>query len=143
NVPEDGSGLTDIKHDLADMFALFHALMRAPGFAQGEYPVHDGCNLASGKQGPDLGLQRRGDGALELDRTRTQRRTGMDQSLDHELGNVGIGRRTALGGNLDDAPLYCSRVVVAADIVSADHVEDDVDTLAARRVLGHGHKILL
>ena len=50
------------------------------------------------------------------------------------LETSALGHRAALRGDLDDAPLERGGRVVAADIVAADHVEDDIGTLA----LGEG-----
>ena len=63
-----------------------------------------------------------------------ERRAGMDEPLDHQLGEIGAADRAALRGDLDDAAFDRRRVVVARDIVAADHVEDDVGA-AARRSL--------
>ena len=53
------------------------------------------------------------------------------------------GLRQQRRQRLHDAAVDRRGVVVAADIGAADHVEDDVDALAAGGVLGNRHEILL
>ena len=60
----------------------------------------------------------------------------MDQPLDHQLGEIGAADGAALRGDLDDAAFDRGGLVVARDIVAADHVEDDVGAAAAGRLLG-------
>jgi hypothetical protein len=52
------------------------------------------------------------------------------------------GLGAALKGDLHHAPFDGGGLVIALDIIAADHVEDDVGALAAGRGLGRGDEIL-
>ena len=58
------------------------------------------------------------------------------------LEKSALATAPALRGDLHDAAFDRRRVVVARDIVAADHVEDDVGALAVGRLLDRGDEIL-
>ena len=70
-----------------------------------------------------------------------QRRAGMSEPLEHEAAEIDVAMRAALESDLHDAPFDGGCLVVALDIVAADHVEDDVGAAAVGRLLGRGDEI--
>ena len=65
----------------------------------------------------------------------------MVQALHHQPGEIDGGLRTAEECDLDDPPFNGRGVVVALDIVAADHVEDDLRPLSAGEGLDLGDEV--
>src|SRR5690606_4164233 len=67
----------------------------------------------------------------------------MGEALDHQPRDVGGGLGTAKRGDLDDAALDGGGVVVAVDIIAANHVKDYLDALAAGLLLDDADEVFL
>src|SRR5690606_3109751 len=98
--PPHASG--DVEDDLADVRALLHPLMGAPGILKRKDHVHDRSDAALGQQGPDLLLQLPGDAGLDLDGLRAQGRPGVDKPLQHQPGEIDFRLRPAEKADLND-----------------------------------------
>ena len=59
----------------------------------------------------------------------------MGQALQHQAAEIDLGLGAVEEGDLDDAAALGGSVVIAVDIVTADHVEDQVDAAPAGRSL--------
>ena len=64
------------------------------------------------------------------------------QALEHERRKSTVAFGAALEGDLHDAPFDGGGLVVALDVVAADHVEDNIGALAAGRLLRRGDEVL-
>ena len=53
------------------------------------------------------------------------------QPLEHQAAEIDVRPRRGLEGDLQDAAFDRRRLVVALDVVAADHVEDDVGAVVA------------
>ena len=113
----------------------------AAACASGKVLSITGLTLPAAISGSTCCLDRARDRALVRDRARAQRRAGMGQALEHDAAEIDRGLGTALKGDLHDAPVDRGGLVIALDIVAADHVENDVGALAAGRGLGGGDEI--
>src|SRR5690606_4701790 len=80
---------------------------------------------------------------LELGRARPERGAGVDQPLDHQFRKVDACRTALHEGDLNDAPLFRRSGIVAVDILTTDHVEDNVGAAAGGRFLDCDDEILL
>src|SRR5690606_19586276 len=136
------SGLSNIENDLADMSSLLHSFMRAPGIFQRKDHVHHGSHAALRQKRPDLCLQFPRNASLEIDGPRTQRGAGMGQTLGHQQREIGCGFRTIEKSNLHDAAIFGSRLVIAVNIITADHIENHIDALAFGLFLHDLYKVL-
>ena len=67
----------------------------------------------------------------------------MREALEHDAKEVDGRFRSALKGDLHDAPFDGRRLVVALDVVAAHHIQHDVGTPAVRRSLGRRDEVLL
>src|SRR5262245_23927455 len=130
------------QHDLADMLARFHERMGGGGFAQWKRPVDDGLDLSGGDQRPDVLLDRTRDRRLVRHRARPQRRAGMGQALEHDAAEIDGRLRAALERDLHDAAVDRGSLVVALDVVAADHVDDELGAPTAGRLLGDADEVL-
>ena len=101
-----------------------------------------GFTLPAAINGQTFSSTARAMARLVGDRARAQGRAGVGQALEHEAAEVDCRLRAALERDLHDPALDRRGLVVALDIVAADHVEDDVGALAAGRGLGRGDEIL-
>ena len=63
------------------------------------------------------------------------------QALEQDAAEIHIGARRALEADLHDPALDRGRLVVALDIVAADHVEDHVGAGSAGAALGDRDEI--
>src|SRR5215469_8702240 len=61
-------------------------------------------------------------GGLIRDRARTQRRTGMGETLEHQPHKIDGHPRRGQKRDLHDPSLDAGRFIVAADIIAAHHV---------------------
>src|SRR5581483_5335703 len=122
--------------DLADMRAGLHAGMRGRRLSKGEGTVDHRPDAAGRQQRQHLGFERLAHGRFILDRARAQRRSGVMQALEHDADEIHVGARRRLERDLHDAALDAGRLVIALDIVAADHVEDNIGALAAGRRFG-------
>ena len=66
----------------------------------------------------------------------------MGEPLEHEPAEIDAGARRRLEGDLHDAALDRRRVVIAVDIIAADHVEHDVGAAIAGGLFGRGDEIV-
>ena len=66
----------------------------------------------------------------------------MVQPFHHQLAELDGGLGAAEQGDLNDASVNRGRIVIALDIIAADHVEDDIAAFAAGRGLDLGDEVL-
>ncbi len=64
------------------------------------------------------------------------------QALEHHAAEIDGRLGAALEGDLHDAPLDRRRLVIALDVIAADHVEDKLGALAVGGRLGRGDEVL-
>ena len=118
--------------------------MGGGGLLEREGRVDDRLALALRQQRPDLGFQLLRDESLLRRRARAQRRAGMRQPLGAQRTQVEAGDLVALHeGDLHDAPFHRRHLVIALHIGAADHVENDVGSLAPGEAHHLRHEILL
>ena len=79
--------------------------------------------------------------ALVGDRARAQRRAGVGKPLEHDAAEIDACFGAALKGDLHHAPLHRGSLVIALDVVTAVHIENDVGTPAVAAGLGRGNEI--
>ncbi len=135
--------LSNIEYDLANMPSLLHAFMRAPGIFQRKDHVHHRRNATLCKKRPHLRLQFPRDASLEVNRSRTQRRAGMGQTLGHQYCEIGCSLRTVEKSDLHDAAIFRCSFVIAVDIITTDHIENHIGAFALGHFLDDLDKILL
>ena len=101
-----------------------------------------GATLPLASSGQTFSSSARASSAFTSGRARPQRRAGQRDPLDHQPHQVDRGLRALQEGDLVDAAILGDAVQIALDIVAADHVEDQIDALAAGFLLDHGDEIL-
>lgn len=138
-----GTALGNIEYDLADMPPLLHPFMRAPGIFQRKDHIHHWRDAALRQKRPDLCLQFPRNASLELDRPRTKRGARMGQALGHQQREIGRGFRPIEKGDLHDAAIFGRSLVIAINVVTADHIENHIGTSAFGHVLDDLDKILV
>ena len=98
--------------------------------------------LPAASSGHTLLLQRAGEARLHLARARPQRRAGQRDALHHQARDVDLDVGAAERGDLHDAAVLGGGDDVALGVVAADHVERDVDALAAGGLLDGRDEVL-
>ena len=104
--------------------------------------VYDRPELVGGEPRPDAGPERQHDLRLLLDGTRAQRRPGHGQSARHQPGEVELRLRPLHEGDDHQAALDRQAGDVARQVGAADHVQNDVDAPAPRRLVQNGHEVV-
>ena len=84
---------------------------------------------ACGEQRPDVRFEVATDGALFFDAPRPKRRSGERRAALHQRCQVDLGLVASLEPDLHEAAVLREALDVAAKVVAADDVEDDVHTL--------------
>ena len=119
------------------MLAAFHQPVRFGGFCEGEGGVDHGVAEALVEQGPDLVLQRLGDVSFFLAPAGAQGGAGEGEALAHDRHGVEFNAAAFEEGDLYQSAFHGEGFNVAGDVVAADHVEDDVDSVAVGGLLEH------
>src|SRR5215472_11270568 len=112
------------QYDFADVLTAFHASMGGARLDKRKGRIDQGLDAAGGKKRQRVLFHRLGDGGLIRDRARTQRRAGMGEALEHQPHEIDGHPRRSQKRDLHDAAFDGGGLVVAADVIAADHVED-------------------
>ena len=114
----------------------------AAACASGKVLSITGFTLPAAISGQTFASTARAIAALSATERGAQRRAGVREALEHDAAEIDRRLRARLEGDLHDASVDGGGLVVALDVVAADHVEDDVGALAVGRRLGGGDEIL-
>ena len=114
----------------------------AAASASGKVESMTGLTRPEAISGKTLFRIARGDDTLIRYRTGAQRRAGMGQALEHDAAEIDGRLRRALERDLHDAALDRRGLVIALDVVAADHVEHNIRAVPIGCLLGDGDEIL-
>src|SRR5712691_7569616 len=123
------------------MPARLHQLVRPGRFGEREGLVDDRLDPAPLDERPDFLAQVFRDRTLELDRARAQGRAGDREAPAQDVAEKERRLSPAQERDYDDAAVVRQSFQLAIDVFAADHVEYDVDALAARHFFCDGDKV--
>ena len=95
-----------------------------------------GLTVPAASSGQTCASRSRRDRALFLDAARPKRRSGERRAALHQRCQVDLGLVASLEPDLHEAAVLREALDVAAQVVAADDVEDDVDALTVGQLLG-------
>src|SRR3984957_11604468 len=124
------------------MQARGHSFMGCLGLLERENPVDDGPDAAGVYQGPYLGPERVANAPLFRARTGAQHCRREGETLHHHGPEIHFGGHALLERDIDEATAVRKGAEIPLDIISADHVENDIDSAPTRTLLDGAHEVL-
>ncbi len=117
------------------MLVRLHQGMRQVSVLRGKAAVKYRLDTAAFNQRPDIFQQGLRNGGLECQRANPQRRTGHRQATAQDQTGVDFALDTTLHGNDDQASVLAQTLNFLGHIAARHHVQNNIDTLAARQPL--------
>src|SRR5580658_7451598 len=124
--------LLDAKHNLSNVTARFHQPVSLARLLKWKGAMDGRPNLAALEQWPDVAVHLAGETSFLLYGAGAQHRTYNGQPLTQERHNIDASLTAAKDPNLYEPSLHGQDFEVAAEILAAHDVCDDVNTSAAR-----------
>src|SRR4029450_11579267 len=120
--------------DFADVFARLHQAMCGGRILEREGPVDNRLDDALFDERPDFPAERRGDLPFFSGAARTKRRPGDRETTTEDAAEVDWGGVPAHKANDDQTAVDRKRGEIAGNVIAADDIENQIDTVATRQL---------